>query len=112
MEGVALIVSNGIEPGTEAGITLETAQITKNTDLRLLHSLLSVSPVSQAQPATTQQPLAMASQELNKRLPTTLFMALEDEFGQSIPEQEVRHINTVEELIEFVEERVRALRGD
>ena len=42
----------------------------------------------------------------------TLFMALEDEFGQSIPEQEVRHINTVEELIEFVEVRVRALRGD
>jgi acyl carrier protein len=37
----------------------------------------------------------------------TLFMALEDEFGASIPENEVRGITTLKELLDFVMDRVR-----
>ncbi len=41
----------------------------------------------------------------------TLFMALEDEFGESIPESEVRDINTLGELLSFVESRVKGLQA-
>ncbi len=41
----------------------------------------------------------------------TLFMALEDEFGESIPESEVRDITTLAELLDFVESRVRRLQA-
>lgn len=41
----------------------------------------------------------------------TLFMALEDEFGESIPESEVRDITTLAELLDFVESRVRKLQA-
>lgn len=40
----------------------------------------------------------------------TLFMALEDEFGESIPESEVRDIETLGELLDFVERRIRKVR--
>jgi acyl carrier protein len=42
----------------------------------------------------------------------TLFMALEDEFGESIPESEVGDIGTLQELLDFVESRVRKLQSN
>lgn len=42
----------------------------------------------------------------------TLFMALEDEFGESIPESEVRDIGTLQELLDFVESRVLKLQAN
>jgi acyl carrier protein len=33
----------------------------------------------------------------------TLFIALEDEFDRSIPQEEVAHIDTIQEVIEYVE---------
>lgn len=42
----------------------------------------------------------------------TLFMALEDEFGESIPESEVRDIESLHELLAFVEQRVRKLGAE
>ncbi|GJL80656.1 MAG: hypothetical protein DHS20C01_02900 [marine bacterium B5-7] len=41
----------------------------------------------------------------------TLFMALEDEFNESIPESEVRDIITLKQLLDFVELRVISLRN-
>lgn len=38
----------------------------------------------------------------------TLFMALEDEFSSSIPEEEVQGIKTLGDLIHFVESRLDA----
>ena len=40
----------------------------------------------------------------------TLFMALEDEFGESIPESEVSDIQTLGELLVFVERRIADAR--
>ena len=40
----------------------------------------------------------------------TLFMALEDEFGESIPEDEVKDLHSLGELIEYVEQKIRQLR--
>ena len=40
----------------------------------------------------------------------TLFMALEDEFGESIPEEEVRDLETLQELIDYVEQKISALK--
>lgn len=42
----------------------------------------------------------------------TLFMALEDEFGKSIPESEVRDIENLRELLTFVEQRVKKLGAE
>jgi acyl carrier protein len=39
----------------------------------------------------------------------TLFMALEDEFSESIPEEEVRGFHTLGELIEYVEAKIRLI---
>lgn len=38
----------------------------------------------------------------------TLFMTLEDEFGGSIPEDEVESISTVGDIIEFINGRIAA----
>jgi len=40
----------------------------------------------------------------------TLFMALEDEFGESIPESDVRDIATLGQLLAFIHDRVSTLR--
>ena len=39
----------------------------------------------------------------------TLLMALEDEFSRSIPEEELRDIETLGDLVAFVEEKYRLL---
>ncbi len=41
----------------------------------------------------------------------TLFMALEDEFGESIPESEAKDIHTLEQLVKFVEHRAGQIRN-
>ena len=38
----------------------------------------------------------------------TLFMTLEDEFGGSIPEDEVENINTVRNIIDYINSRIAA----
>lgn len=38
----------------------------------------------------------------------TLFMTLEDEFGGSIPEDQVENISTVGDIIEFINGRIAA----
>ena len=37
----------------------------------------------------------------------TLFMALEDEFGQSIPEDEIGPIKSIEDLVNFIGHRLK-----
>ena len=37
----------------------------------------------------------------------TLFMALEDEFGESIPEDDIGPINSVGDLVSFINDRLR-----
>lgn len=37
----------------------------------------------------------------------TLFIALEDEFESSIPQEEVEHIDSIRGVIEFIETKVR-----
>ena len=37
----------------------------------------------------------------------TLFMALEDEFGQSIPEDEIGPIKSIEDLVDFIGHRLK-----
>lgn len=38
----------------------------------------------------------------------TLFIALEDEFERSIPQEEVEHIDSVRGVIEFIEKKFRS----
>ncbi len=38
----------------------------------------------------------------------SLFMALEDEFNGTLPEQEVQQIKTVREIVDFIECRLQA----
>jgi acyl carrier protein len=38
----------------------------------------------------------------------SLFMALEDEFGGKIPEEEAQRLATLRDVVEYVRERVRA----
>jgi len=44
---------------------------------------------------------------MTHHLRVTLFMALEDEFGQSIPEDEIGPIKSIEDLVNFIGHRLK-----
>ena len=84
----------------------EKIQEIRNT----VHSV--VSEVSGLEPSELNPELSIAEDIAPTSLDrVTLFMALEDEFSSSIPEEELQGIKTLGDLVSFVEHKFSAAQG-
>lgn len=82
--------------------------MTKQQDLEqqvinVVHEVLTLEQRDNLLDASLTDDLSLSSLER-----MTLFIALEDEFDRSIPQEEVEHIDSIRGVIEFIETKLGA----
>lgn len=68
----------------------------------MIHEVLNVERRDDLLDASLRDDLTLSSLER-----MTLFIALEDEFGLDIPQEEVEDIDSIRDIIEFVETKLK-----
>lgn len=69
--------------------------------MSVVHEVLTIEPCDNLLDASFSDDLSLSSLER-----MTLFIALEDEFERSIPQEEVEHIDTVRGVVEFIQTKL------
>ena len=69
--------------------------------LNVVHEVLTLEQRDNLLDASLTDDLSLSSLER-----MTLFIALEDEFDRSIPQEEVEHIDSIRGVIEFIETKL------